>query len=129
MTTMHMILTAALMLVGPLGAGAATAPASFDQQVDALFSKWSKPDTPGAAIAILHNGKVVLSKGYGMADIERGVPITSRTVFNIGSVSKQFTACAIHLLAQEGKLALDDDVRRHLPDMPDFGHTITIALS
>jgi len=77
-------------------------------------------------VEIIHDGKVLLRKGYGMADIERGVPITSRTVFDIGSTSKQFTAFAIHLLVQDGKLSLDDGMRKHLPEMHDFGKTITI---
>jgi CubicO group peptidase (beta-lactamase class C family) len=132
MRTMDTVLAAALLLAFPLASNAAaplaaeTAADSPEQRVDALFAKWNKPDTPGAAIEIIRDGKVLLRKGYGMADIERGVPIARQTVFNIGSTSKQFTALSIHLLAQEGKLSLDDDMRKHLPQMPDFGKTITI---
>lgn len=97
-----------------------------EQQVDALFANWNKQDTPGAAIEVIRNGKVLLRKGYGMADLERGTPITPSTVFNIGSTSKQFTAFSIYLLAQDSKLALDDDVRKYIPELPDFGHRITI---
>lgn len=100
--------------------------ASPEQQVDSLFAKWGGPDAPGAVVEIIRDGKVVLRKGYGMADIERGVPITSQTVFNVGSTSKQFTAFSIHLLAQDGKLSLDDDMRKYLPEMPDFGKPVTI---
>jgi CubicO group peptidase (beta-lactamase class C family) len=131
MKIVHTVLAAALLLAFPpasfaLDAAASTTPASPEQQVDALFAKWTKPDVPGCAVEVIRDGKVVLRKGYGMADIERGVPITSQTVFDVASMSKQFTAFAIHLLAQDGKLSLDDDFRKHLPDMPDFGHKITI---
>jgi CubicO group peptidase (beta-lactamase class C family) len=97
-----------------------------EQQVDALFAKWNKADTPGAAVEVVRDGKVLLRKGYGMADLERGVPITPSSVFNIGSTSKQFTAFSILLLAEEGKLSLDDDVRKYVPELHDFGKTITL---
>jgi CubicO group peptidase (beta-lactamase class C family) len=132
MKTMHTVLAAALLLAFPLTSIAADAPAtasqaqSPEQQVDALFAKWNKPDVPGCAVEVIRDGKVVLRKGYGMADVERGVPITSQTVFDVASMSKQFTAFAVHLLAQDGKLSLDDDIRKHLPEMPDFGAKITI---
>jgi CubicO group peptidase (beta-lactamase class C family) len=125
MKTMYTVIAAALLLAIPLTASAAD-PVAPEQQVDALFEKWSKPDVPGAAVVVIRDGKVVLSKGYGMADLERSVPITGHTVFNVGSVSKQFTAFAIQLLAQDGKLALDDDMRKYLPEMPDYGKSITI---
>lgn len=136
MKTIHTVFAAALLLAfapsgsvaAPLAAplAAAAAAPSPEQQVDALFAKWSKPDVPGATVVVIRDGKVVLSKGYGMADLERGVPITSQTVFNVGSISKQFTAFAIQLLVQDGKLALDDDMRKYLPEMPDLKQTITI---
>lgn len=97
-----------------------------DQKIDALFSAWSKPDSPGAVLAVIKDGKVVRRGAYGMADIERESPNKASTSFHIASVSKQFTAFAIHLLAQDGKLGLDDDIRKYLPEMHDFGHTITI---
>lgn len=127
----HTVLVAALLLAfQPASfaaeANIATATASPEQQVDALFAKWNKPDAPGCAVEVIRDGKVVLRKGYGMADIERGVPITSQTVFDIASMSKQFTAFAIYLLAQDGKLSLDDDVRKHLPELADFGKKISI---
>lgn len=99
---------------------------SNEQQIDSLFAKWDKPNTPGAAVLVIQDGKVVLRKGYGMANIEHNVPITPATVFNIASTSKQFTAAAIHLLAQEGKLSLDDDVRQHLPELAHLGNKITL---
>jgi CubicO group peptidase (beta-lactamase class C family) len=126
-------LLAALLAVLPLGgtAGAAAAAAqpgarSVERQVDALFAKWSRPGMPGAVVGVIRDGKVVLSKAYGTADLERNVPMTPATVFTAGSMSKQFTAFSIHLLAQDGKLSLDDDIRKYVPEVPDFGARITI---
>jgi CubicO group peptidase (beta-lactamase class C family) len=99
---------------------------SIIEQVDRLFEKWDKPNTPGAVLAILKDGKIVYSRGYGMANLEESVPNAPSTVFHLGSVSKQFTAFAIHLLVNDGKLSLDDDVRKYLPEAPDYGKSITI---
>jgi CubicO group peptidase (beta-lactamase class C family) len=107
-------------------AAPAAASAPSPGQVDALFAKWNKPDTPGAVVAVLKDGKVVFQGAYGMADIERDAANRAATSFHIASISKQFTAFAIHLLAQEGKLGLDDDVHKYLPELPDYGTAITI---
>jgi CubicO group peptidase (beta-lactamase class C family) len=96
------------------------------EKVDQLFSPWNKPDSPGAVVAVVKDGAVVLERGFGMANLEYDIPITPATVFDIASVSKQFTGMAIAMLAVQGKLSLDDDIRKHLPDVPDFGKTITI---
>lgn len=81
---------------------------------------------PGAALAVVKDGKVIYSKGYGYANLEYGVENTPSTIFHIASVSKQFTAFAIAMLADQGKISLQDDIRKYLPEMPDFGHVITI---
>lgn len=94
--------------------------------VDQLFARWARPDSPGASIAVIQNGKTIYSHGYGAANLEYGVPNTPATVFHLASVSKQFTAFAIHLLAHDGKLSLDDDVRKYVPKLHDFGKSITI---
>jgi CubicO group peptidase (beta-lactamase class C family) len=94
--------------------------------VDQLFAQWAGPDSPGASIAIVQNGKIIYSQGYGAANLEYGVPNSPATVFPLASVSKQFTAFAIYLLVQDGKLSLDDDVRKYLPKLHDFGKVITI---
>jgi CubicO group peptidase (beta-lactamase class C family) len=98
----------------------AASPDSLSHRVDALFAPWAHVGTPGCALAVSRDGKIVYEQGYGMADIEHAVPITPATVFDIASVSKQFTAFAIYLLAQQGKLSLDDDVRKYLPELNDF---------
>jgi CubicO group peptidase (beta-lactamase class C family) len=98
----------------------------MEHAVDELFAQWSGSGTPGASIAVIENGKIIYSKGYGSANLEYGVPNTPATVFHLASVSKQFTGFAIYLLAQDGKLSLDDDVRKYVPKLHDFGKVITI---
>ncbi|UCC40289.1 MAG: serine hydrolase [Candidatus Aminicenantes bacterium] len=95
-------------------------------KVNKLFAKWDKADSPGCALAVIKDGKIIYKKGYGMANLEHNIPITSKSVFYIGSVSKQFVSMSIALLAKEGKLSLDDDIRKYLPEMPDYGTPITI---
>src|SRR6185369_8859885 len=99
---------------------------ALTKKVDQLFATWDKPESPGAAIAIIKDGAVVYKRGYGSANLEYNVPITPQTVFHVASVSKQFTAFAIAMLASQGKLSLDDDIRKQLPEVPDFGKKITI---
>lgn len=94
--------------------------------VDELFAEWNGLESPGAALAVVKEGAVVYKHGYGMANLEYDVPITPTTVFDIASVSKQFTGFAIATLAHEGTLSLDADIRTYLSDVPDFGHTITV---
>jgi CubicO group peptidase (beta-lactamase class C family) len=105
---------------------AVTSATELSRKVDELFKQWQSTDSPGAAVLVVRDGRIEHAKGYGMANLEHGVPIRPDTVFDIASVSKQFTAMAIALLEADGKLSLDDDVRRHLPELPDFGHRITI---
>jgi len=95
-------------------------------QVDQVFANWDKPDSPGCALAVIKDGKIIYQRGYGMANLEHDISISPASAFYVGSVSKQFTAFAIALLAQQGKLALDDDVRKYLPELPDYGTPITI---
>ncbi len=82
--------------------------------------------TPGAAVAVARDGKIVYSAGFGYANLEYDIPVTPQTVFHVASLSKQVTAFAIALLADQGKISLNDDIRRYLPELNDFGHTITI---
>ena len=102
---------------------AQTSPAAA--QVDKIFAKWTD-DTPGCVVGVAEKGKPVLVKAYGMANLEHGVRNTAETIFEAGSVSKQFTAAAVALLARDGKLSLEDPVRKYIPELPDYGATITI---
>lgn len=102
------------------------AAAQLTKKVDDLFAVWDKGDTPGCALAVMDGGRVVYSRGYGMAHLEHGVRITPETVFNVASVSKQFTAASIALLARQGRLSLDDGVRKHVPELPAYAEPITV---
>jgi CubicO group peptidase (beta-lactamase class C family) len=112
------------LLSGPAHAGRLPPPVA--KQVDKVFADWSKPDSPGCALGVYQDGRIVYARGYGMADLNEGVPITPATVFHVASMSKQFTAASIILLAQQGKLSLDDDVHKYIPALPDFGEPITL---
>lgn len=103
-------------------------PDSVIKRIDNLFQKWDKTSAPGCAIGIVRNDTLIYAKGYGMANLENGIPISPETVFYMASVSKQFTGYGIILLARQGKLNLDDDIRKHLPWIHDFGKTITIRM-
>ena len=95
-------------------------------QVDALLSAWDGTSSPGCALAVLQRGNIVYSKGYGMADLEQGIAITPRTRFYVCSVAKQFTAMCVALAEHRGALDLDDDIRKWVPEVPEFGTTITL---
>lgn len=99
--------------------------AEASRKIDSLFSAYNA-HTPGAAVAVVKDGKLVFMKGYGMASLEHGIPITPQTVFNIASVSKQFTAFAIYLLAEEGRISLEDDVRKYITELPAYAKPVKI---
>ena len=94
--------------------------------VDQLLAPWDRRDGPGAAVAVWRGGRTLFAKGYGMASLAYDVPFTVTTPTNIGSTSKQFTAFAVMLLVDDGKLSLDDDVRKHIPELPDLGQVVTV---
>ena len=96
------------------------------KRLDDLFQTWAQPGTPGAAVSVIQHGKLVFEKGYGLANLEYDIPVTPQTVYHVASVSKQFTAMALVLLEQEGKLSLADDVHKYLPELPDYGHPVTL---
>lgn len=96
------------------------------QKIDSLFSGWSVPNHPGGAIAIMMEESLVFSKAYGLASLEHLVPNSTETVFNLASVSKQFTAIGIVKLEEQGKLSIDDDIRLYIPEFPNFDKIITI---
>jgi len=95
-------------------------------RVDSIFAAFDKHDSPGCAVSVVDSGRTVFAKGYGMASLEHDVPITPSSAFYAASVSKQFTAFAVAMLAQQGKLSLDDDIRKWIPEVPNFGKTITV---
>lgn len=100
----------------------------FRERIDSIFSGYARPNAPGCAVGVFRSGKILHEQGYGLADVANVVPITPSTTFNIASTSKPFTALAVLLLVKDGKVGLDDDVRRYLPEVPDFGHTITVRM-
>jgi len=95
-------------------------------KVDKLFSKWDSTVSPGAALAIIKDGRIIYKRGYGMANLEHNIPLTPTSVFRIGSTSKQFTASCIAILALQGKISLDDDIRKYIPELHKYERPITI---
>jgi CubicO group peptidase (beta-lactamase class C family)/uncharacterized protein YneR len=95
-------------------------------QIDALLQKVYKADEPGASVLVKKQGQVLFRKGYGLADMELGIPVEPDMVFRLGSITKQFTAVAILMLAEQGKLPLQDEITKFLPDYPTQGKTITV---
>lgn len=108
--------------------GRELSPAQADHasEVNALFAPWAQGSTPGAGVLVIQEGRIVLKKGYGLANLESGSPIEPNTVFLLGSVSKQFTAMAIMILAERGKLGYDDPLSRFFPGFPAYARKITV---
>lgn len=100
--------------------------AQDSSDTDDLFKHYNNTDTPGIAVSVLKDGKVIYQNGFGMANLEYGIPITEHTKFHVASLSKQFTAFMILSLQDEGLLSINDDVRTYIPELPDYGNTITI---
>jgi CubicO group peptidase (beta-lactamase class C family) len=117
------LLATVLTIAGTAGAGQERL--SPEARVDQLFARWTA-DTPGCAVGVSKDGTPVLEKAYGMADLEHDVPNRPDTIFEAGSVSKQFTAAAVVLLAHDGKLSLDDPIRKYIPEVPGYEWPITI---
>lgn len=113
-----------LFLQAALSAAATDEPLAAT--ADKLFAQWAGPAAPGCAVSVTQGGKPLLARAYGQADLEHATANTLDTVFEAGSISKQFTAAALLLLARDGKLSLSDDVRTYLPELPDLGHRITL---
>lgn len=112
---------------GPLSSDKlVTSEITLNDEVDEIFAAWDTTDSPGAAVAIVKDGAILYKKGYGLANVEYDIPIETSTIFHIASISKQFTVFSILLLEKEGKLSLDDDIRKYIPEVPDFGKTITL---
>jgi CubicO group peptidase (beta-lactamase class C family) len=121
------VVGAAAAIVSPPPAPAAAATDTMTAKVDKLFAAWDTTTTPGAALALVKDGKIVYERGYGMAKLEDGIINTPDKVFDIGSVSKQFTAACAAMLVREGKVRVEDDIRKYLPDIPAYEKPITVG--
>ncbi len=127
--SLALLLVVGLIPGSDFAAAAQTSPSSqgvTPAQIDAIFAQWNRPDSPGCALSVMQGGRIVYKRGYGMADLSHDAKITPATPFHVASVSKQFAAAAIVLLAQQGKLSLDDEIHKYVPEMQDFGAPITI---
>ena len=99
---------------------------SVPARVDRIFARWDHVNSPGCALGVSRNGEMVYQRGYGMSNLEHAIAITPLSIFHVASISKQFTAFSILLLEEDGKLSVNDDVRKYLPELPSYGKTITI---
>jgi len=118
---------ALLLLLSSASAGyTATSDEKAAAAVDEVFSDLTKSGSPGCALGVYRDGKIIYAKGYGLANIEENVAITPQSVFDIGSTSKQFTAASILLLEKQGKLSVNDDVRKYIPELPNYGAKVSI---
>jgi CubicO group peptidase (beta-lactamase class C family) len=116
------VLLVSVSLLGSLVFSADTT----QQKVDQIFAVYDKPGSPGCALGVIREGNFIYRRGYGMGSLELGVPVSPQSVFYMGSVSKQFTAASVVLAAEQGFLSLDDNVRKYVPELPDYGHVITL---
>jgi CubicO group peptidase (beta-lactamase class C family) len=118
----------AIDILGQQNMTAKTQPSDDEltKKADAFLSQWDKNDLPGCAVGVVKDGRLVYKRGFGMANLDYDVPNTPSTLFNLASASKPFTAFSIALLAQQGKLSLDDDIRKYVPEIPKYDDTITI---
>ena len=117
----HLLILLLLFTIGPQVVGQ-----DHSVEIDRLFSEWDSVEGPGASVAVIKDGNIVFSRGYGAANIEYAIPNSPSSIFHVASVSKQFTVYAVMLLVQDGKVSWADDIREHIPEIPDFGHKITL---
>lgn len=113
-------------LVWPTLAAAQTKHNKGDARIDRLFAQWDRSDSPGCSLAISRDGTIVYERGYGMANLELRVPLAPASVFHVASVSKSFTAMSVMLLAQRGQVSLDDEARKYITELPDYGSPLTL---
>jgi CubicO group peptidase (beta-lactamase class C family) len=119
------LIAAALAVTAQLAAAQGASRQDTLARVDSIFSQFTR-STPGCTMGVSRHGRTVLAKAYGMSNLEYEVPLTTESIIEAGSVAKQFTAAAILLLAQQGKLSIDDQVRKHIPELPDYGAPLRI---
>ena len=125
MKKLFRVMVSVVCLWIPLKVCAQSLPDSVAKKVDKLFAKWNSPNSPGCVIGIVRNDSLIYAKGYGQANIEYNIPNSPETIYHMASVSKQFAAYSIVLLAKQGKLQLDDDIHKYLPWFPDLKEKIT----
>jgi CubicO group peptidase (beta-lactamase class C family) len=127
-TTLKAVTLIALVMAAAvtLNFGQQIIPDEAAKQVDAYLSQWDKKEMPGCAVGVVKDGKLIYKRGVGMANLTYDIPNSPTMLFEVASTSKPFTAMAVALLAERGKLSLDDDVRKYIPELPDYGDTITI---
>ena len=123
---MPVTLLAAALVAASVAGAQQSLPDSIRSRIDQVFARYDRTNTPGCAVGISQAGRVVFERGYGMSDLQHGLAITPASIFHVASVSKQFAAAAVGLLAEEGRLSLDDDVRKYVSEVPDHGQRITI---
>jgi len=99
---------------------------AITDKVDELFKQWDKDDSPGAAVGIFKDGRIIYARGYGIANLEYALPWTPQTPSRIGSISKQFIAMCIAILAEQGKISLDDNIQKYIPDWPEYNGPIKL---
>jgi CubicO group peptidase (beta-lactamase class C family) len=126
MTNLKIIFTSFILIFGFFFNSTAQKKTPVEIRIDSLFKHWDSNESPGCALGIVKNGELIYAKGYGIADLEHDITITASTVFYIASVSKQFITMSILLLAEQGKLNLDDEIQKYLPDFPVYEATLTI---
>lgn len=124
--TAHLVSTFLVLVLAQGACGDADADPELMRRVDEIFAEWDSTSSPGCALSVIRDGEVALSRGYGMANLEHDLAITPRTVFRIGSTSKQFSAAAVVLLVEQGELSLDDDVRKYVPELPEHDRPVTV---
>lgn len=115
-----------VLLLSIATANVAVAADAIARKVSQLFAGFDKPGSPGCSVGVIRNGQFVYKKSYGYASLELGVPLTQQSAFYVGSVSKQFTAASVVLAAEQDYLSLDDDVRKYISELPDYGHPVTL---
>lgn len=115
-----------IVLLHVLNSFGQTSQKQIQKKMDSLFTSWNVSNHPGGSVLVSKDGKTIFSKSYGLANVEYNIPNTNNTLFNIGSISKQFTAMGIVLLEEKNKLSFDDNIRKYIPELPNFGETITI---
>jgi CubicO group peptidase (beta-lactamase class C family) len=132
MKTFVLTLLSFIMVARVIGQSAGTAPAAdpemtADQKISQLLEPYNQPGTPGGILMVMRDGAIICQKAFGMANLQHDISFGENTLTNIGSTSKQFTAFAIALLQKQGRLKVSDDIRKYLPELPDLGHTVTLA--